>query len=77
MDVSTGVLANLMTAIHAGMTNGGFSSFVSKRELMQHFAAKSAWLSCWGSYGSPKHATALSHMIFRIMSGFSDFHAKT
>jgi hypothetical protein len=60
------------------------SLFVGERELMQHFAVKSASsFSSFGCgitmdhYGSPKHATALSHMIFRIMSGFSDFHAKT
>jgi hypothetical protein len=38
-----------MPAIHAGMTNGGFSSFVSERELMQHVAVKSAcWFSSFG-----------------------------
>ena len=60
------------------------SLFVGERKLMNHFVVKFASsFSSFGcgiamnSYGSPKHATALSHMIFRIMSGFSDFHAKT
>jgi hypothetical protein len=29
-----------MPAIHAGMTNSGFSSFVPERKLMNHFVVK-------------------------------------
>ncbi|HEY7321797.1 MAG TPA: hypothetical protein VIE89_29875 [Candidatus Binatia bacterium] len=38
MDVSERILANLDAGYHAGMTSGGFSSFVSEHDLTQHVA---------------------------------------
>jgi len=40
MDVSEASLRIWMPAIHAGMTNSGFSSFVCERKLMNHFVVQ-------------------------------------
>jgi hypothetical protein len=36
MDVSGSILANLMPAIHAGVTNSDFPSFVGDRKILKH-----------------------------------------